>query len=141
MELDTDEAERLLAAAHHGVLCTAHLHRGVDPVPCVYAIDGDLVGIPIDTVKDKSTTRLQREMNLETDPRAALLVGHRDPGDRSRLFWVRAELLHRPDPAPEVVAILARTLAEKIVQYRRRPFAGMIVLQVTATTCWSTDAL
>jgi hypothetical protein len=141
VHLDTDEAERLLASATHGVLCTAHQHRGVDPVPCVYAVAGDLVGIPVDTVKDKSTIRLQREINLEVDPRAALLVEHQDPNDRSRLLWVRAELLLQPDPAPDVVAGLAGVLADRITQYRQRPFAGMIVLQVTATTGWSTPAV
>src|SRR5262249_5031345 len=96
MRLDEDEARAGLAAYDHGVLSTVHPERGVDAVPCVYAVDGDLVGIPIDRVKPKASTRLQRERNLEADPRATLLVDHWDRDDWTRLWWVRAELRFQP---------------------------------------------
>ena len=74
-----------------------HPSRGVDAVPVVYATSGDFVGVPVDRVKPKSTTRLQRERNLEADPRAALLIEHWDREDWSRLWWVRAELRREDD--------------------------------------------
>src|SRR4029078_2971513 len=106
MRLAEDEARARLAAHDHGVLCTVHAQRGVDAVPVVYAVDDDFVAVPIARVKPKASTRLQRERNLEADPRAALLVEHWDRDDWSRLWWVRAELLWpraggaRPDAHP-----------------------------------------
>ena len=68
---------------------TRNEERGVDLVPVVYATDVDRrIFIPIDTVKAKSTTRLQRLENLRNDPRCALLVERFDD-DWSRLWWVR----------------------------------------------------
>src|SRR4029453_5613504 len=101
------EARARLAAHDHGVLCTVHAERGVDAVPVVYAIDGDYLGVPVDRVKPKASTRLQRERNLEADPRATLLVDHWDPGDWSRLWWVRAELRWQGDADAGRVAALA----------------------------------
>src|SRR4030095_1967058 len=100
MRLAEDEARARLAAHDHGVLCTVHPERGVDAVPVVYVVDDDgCVGVPVDGVKPKSTSRLQRERNLEADPRAALLVEHWDRSDWSRLWWVRGELRWQGDTA------------------------------------------
>lgn len=140
MRLHPDEARRRLEAHDHGVLCTVHPRRGVDPVPVVYVLDDDHVGVPIDRVKAKSTTRLQRERNLDTDPWAALLVEHWDPDDWSRLWWVRAELHHQADPAPGRTAALADRLAAHIPQYRERPFARILVLRLGAVTGWTAEA-
>ena len=43
-----------LGDAGHGVLGTVHAARGVDAVPVVFVVDGDVVVIPIDTVKAKA---------------------------------------------------------------------------------------
>jgi len=92
MKLGPDEARARLAAHVHGVCCTVHPERGPDPTPVVYALDDDgFVGIPIDSVKPKASSRLQRERNLEADPRAALLVEHWNSADWTRLWWVRAD--------------------------------------------------
>ncbi|MFP5327011.1 MAG: pyridoxamine 5'-phosphate oxidase family protein [Acidimicrobiia bacterium] len=85
MRLTEDQARARLAAHDHGVLCTAHPTRGVDAVPAVYAFVDGYIGVPIDTVKPKSASRLQREENLEADPRATLLVENWDREDWSRL--------------------------------------------------------
>ena len=77
MRLDPGEARWRLATHVHGVLATLHPERGPDVVPVVYAVTEDgHVGIPVDRVKPKSSSRLQREANLVADPRAALLVEH-----------------------------------------------------------------
>ena len=93
MRLAEDEARARLVAHDHGILCTVHAERGVDAVPVAYVVDEDgYVGVPVDQVKPKASSRLQRERNLEADPRATLLVEHWDRDDWSRLWWVRAEL-------------------------------------------------
>jgi hypothetical protein len=101
MRLTEHDARARLAAHHHGILCTVHLRRGVDAVPVAYEVDDDgYVGVPVDRVKPKASTRLQRERNLEADPRATLLVEHWDRDDWSRLWWVRAELRWQGDGHP-----------------------------------------
>jgi len=135
MRLAEDEARARLAAHDHGVLCTVHARRGVDAVPVVYAVDGDFVGVPIDRVKPKASTRLQRERNLEADPRAALLVEHWDRDDWSRLWWVRAELRFHDGPEAALAALLAR----RYPQYRDQPFSRVLVLRIVGVSGWSAD--
>jgi PPOX class probable F420-dependent enzyme len=137
MRLAEDEARARLAAHDHGVLCTVHATRGVDAVPVVYVVDDDgYVGVPIDRVKPKTSSRLQRERNLETDPRGTLLVDHWDREDWSRLWWVRAELRRQDDDAGRADALAAR-LAERFPQYRDQPFDRVLLLRVVGITGWS----
>ena len=90
MPLETPECWELLRAADHGVLATRHATRGVDAVPVVFVIDADhRIVIPIDTVKAKSTTRLQRLVNIATDARVMVLAEHYED-DWTQLWWVRA---------------------------------------------------
>jgi PPOX class probable F420-dependent enzyme len=138
MRIGADEARARLAAHDHGILCTVHPERGVDAVPVAYAVDEDgYVGVPVDKVKPKASMRLQRERNLETDPRAALLVEHWDPGDWSRLWWVRAELRWQGAAAVERAESLAARLAARYPQYRDQPFAGVLVLRITGIIGWT----
>lgn len=89
MRISESEAWSRVVTARHGVLGTRNEARGVDLVPVVYVTDGDRrIFIPIDTIKAKTTTRLQRLENLSHDPRCTLLVEHYDD-DWSRLWWVR----------------------------------------------------
>jgi len=138
MRLTEDEARARLAAHDHGVLCTVHAERGVDAVPVAYVVDGDgYVGVPVDRVKPKASLRLQRERNLEADPRATLLIEQWDGGDWSRLWWVRASLRGQADPGPERAASLAAGLAERYPQYRDEPFARVLVLRIVGVTGWA----
>src|SRR3954452_2568131 len=130
MRLPATEARARLAAHDHGVLCTVHAERGVDAVPVVYVVDDDgFVGVPVDRVKPKASSRLQRERNLETDPRATLLVDHWDRHDWSRLWWVRAELRFAGDASGRAAALATR-LAERYPQYRDQPFARVLQLRI-----------
>lgn len=144
MRLDEQEALARLAAHDHGVLATVHRSRGVDAVPCVYALDladGERrVGIPVDRVKPKASSRLQREQNLESDPRAVLLVEGWDRDDWSRLWWVRARLRWEPTPAPGRATTLSRRLATRYPQYAGEPFDRVLVLRVTGVTGWAASA-
>lgn len=142
MNLTDAEALARLAAHDHAILCTVHHERGVDAVPVVYAVDDDgYVGVPIDRVKPKASMRLQRERNLEADPRAVLLVEHWDRADWSRLWWVRAEL--RIDANADAhadadrIASLGERLAARYPQYQDRPFAKVLVLRIVGLTGWA----
>jgi hypothetical protein len=137
MSLFEAEALELLSAHSHGVLGTLHEGRGVDMTPIVYATDGRFLGSPVDRVKLKSSLRLQRQRNLESDARATLLVEHWDPVDWSKLWWVRAELRwvgHDTDSRSEA---LADRLAATYEQYRDSPFETVLVFEIVKASGWS----
>jgi PPOX class probable F420-dependent enzyme len=136
MRLSAGDALARLAAHDHGVLCTVHAERGVDAVPVAYAVHDGHIGVPVDLVKPKSSLRLQRERNLEADPRATLLVEQWDRDDWSQLWWVRAELRWEGAEADRA-AILAALLAERYPQYRDQPFARVLLLRVVGAVGWS----
>lgn len=137
MKLSDQEARARLAAHDHAVLCTMHLERGIDAVPVCYAVDDDgRVGVPIDSVKPKASTRLQRVINLEADPRATLLVEHWDRDDWTKLWWVRAELRWHGDD-PEREQDLAARLAQRYPQYRDQPFVRILVLRLVGVSGWT----
>ena len=141
MRLADDGARARLAAHDHGILCTVHAERGVDAVPVAYALDDDgYLGVPVDRVKPKVSSRLQRERNLEADPRATLLVEHWDPIDWSRLWWVRAELRWQSDADAGRAAGLAVRLAERYPQYQDQPFVRVLVLRIVGVTGWAAGA-
>lgn len=138
MRLDEDAARSRLREHFHGVLCTLHPQRGPDPQPVVYAVSDDgHVGVPIDRVKPKASSRLQREANLAADPRGSLLVEHWETDDWSQLWWVRADLEHVPDPPSAVVGDLEDRLARSFTQYADRPFHRLVVCRVVKVTGWS----
>jgi hypothetical protein len=141
MRLAEGEARARLAAHDHGILCTVHAERGVDAVPVAYVVDDDgYAGVPVDRVKPKASSRLQRERNLEADPRATLLVEHWDPGDWSRLWWVRAELRWQGDADAGRAAALAVRLAGRYPQYRDQPFDRVLVLRIVGVAGWAAGA-
>lgn len=138
MRLAREESKARLTGHDHGILCTVHPVRGVDPAPVAFALDADeFVGVPVDLVKPKASTRLQRERNLEADPRAALLVEHWDREDWSRLWWVRAELRWEAAPSPDREAALAALLASRYRQYEDESFARVLVLRIVDLTGWA----
>ena len=138
--MNPDEAQARLATHFHGVLCTMHPRRGPDPQPVVYAVSDGHIGVPIDSVKPKASTRLQREDNLAADPRGTLLIEHWETEDWSRLWWVRADLRHLPDPAPALTEDLTERLARAVPQYADRPFHRVLICRVVAVTGWSASA-
>ena len=137
MKLSPGTARARLAAEVHGVLATLHPERGPAPQPVVYAVSGEHVGVPIDSVKPKSSTRLRREDNLGADPRASLLIEHWDPADWSRLWWVRAQLHHETDPPQRLLDDLADRLAGTVPQYKDKPFHRILVCRIVAITGWA----
>ncbi len=132
-----DQTLSRLAQADHGVLSTVHHERGVDAVPVVYAVSDQHLAIPVDTVKPKASTRLQRVRNLEADPRATLLVDHWDRDDWSQLWWIRAHLRYIETPHQDARAMLEDLLVERYEQYASRPFADVLVFDVIDVAEWS----
>lgn len=136
MRLDDSEALRRASECDHGVLSTLHSIRGVDAVPVCFAIDGDVVGIPIDRVKPKASESLERVRNLARDPRASLLCEHWDAADWSRLWWVRLALIQL-EVKPDAVARLDTELRRRYPQYATATFDGILTLRIVAVTGWS----
>jgi hypothetical protein len=140
MRLGDREARARLESHDHGILCPGPAARPVDAGPVVYAVDEDgYVGVPVDRVKPKASLRLQRERNLEADPRATLLVEHWDRTDWSRLWWVRAELRWQGEGTAARAAALAARLAQRYPQYHDQPFARMLVLQLVGIAGWAAE--
>lgn len=138
MRLNEEEARSRLAEHVHGVLCTLHPERGPDPQPVVYAVSDDgHVGVPIDRVKPKASSRLQREDNLAADPRGSLLIEHWETEDWSKLWWVRAELEHVEAPSSSVTDDLADRLARTVSQYADKPFHRVLVCRIVNVTGWA----
>lgn len=136
MRMDQDRARARLADSDHGVLCTSRPDGRPHVVPVVFALHGELIGVPVDRVKPKHSLRLQRVRNLEADPHAALLVEHWERDDWSRLWWVRADLRWEPDVAPGREQPLAASLAARYPQYRDHPFERVLVLRVVGISGW-----
>ena len=139
MHLDRAEALRRATAADHGVLATLHDARGADLVPACFAIDGDRLAVPIDSVKPKGSTALGRIRNLERDPRATLLVEHWDAADWSRLWWVRLLLIRTSEP-PQRVAVLERGLRARYRQYATAPFVELLTFRIDNVSGWEAAA-
>lgn len=138
MRLTEEVARARLVEQVHGVLCTIHPERGPDPQPVIYAVDGDdHIGVAIDRVKPKTSSRLQREANLAADPRASLLIEQWDPDDWSNLWWVRAHLEHVVEPSASLVDDLAERLARTVAQYADKPFHRVLVCRVVSIRGWS----
>ena len=134
MALAAAECWELLRTADHGVLATRHVARGVDAVPVVFVVDDDnRIVIPIDTVKPKSTTRLQRLANIATDARVMVLAEHYE-ADWTQLWWVRARG-HAGEA--ELTDAWAKQFAAKYPPYERDgAIASVIVVAVEEVSGW-----
>jgi hypothetical protein len=137
MRLSEDRALELLRANSHGFMATQHPERGIDVGPTVYAVVGEHLGSPVDLVKPKSSTRLQRERNLEHEPRATLAIERWDRDDWSKLWWVRARLRWTGHGPHEHTEPIADRLSELFVQYRDKPFASVHVFDIESVSGWA----
>ncbi|MGO9342124.1 MAG: pyridoxamine 5'-phosphate oxidase family protein [Acidimicrobiales bacterium] len=136
MELDESACIARLGSTGHGVLATVHPKRGVDVVPVVFALDGRRIVIPIDTIKQKRSTDLQRSKNLRADPRCALVVEHYSE-DWDDLWWVRVHA--NGSDCPDVALEAARDLlAATHPRYSTEgSIAAALILDPTAVSGWA----
>jgi len=137
MRLSEERCRELLRANSHGFMATQHPERGIDVGPTVYAVVGEHLGSPVDLVKPKSSTRLQRERNLEHEPRATLAIERWDRDDWSKLWWVRARLRWTGHGPHEQTEPIADRLSELFVQYRDKPFASVHVFDIESVSGWA----
>ena len=136
MHLERDEAMRRATAADHGVLATLNRTGVADLIPVCFALVGDALAVPVDSVKPKRSIALGRIRNLERDPRATLLVEHWDPADWSRLWWVRLSLVRRDLPG-SVVEALEQGLRDRYPQYAGEPFVALLTFEIESIGGWS----
>jgi PPOX class probable F420-dependent enzyme len=134
VRLDDETCWARLRSRSHGVLGTVHASRGLDLVPVVFAVLGDDIVVPIDTVKPKSTTKLQRLANIEHDARCSMLVDHYDD-DWAQLWWVR---VHARATVIDPSDAQRAALAARFSQYTAASsVASAIVLHVESINGWS----
>lgn len=81
-----NDVRRTLEQARHGYLSTASAAGEPHLQPVVFQVVGEAVYIAIDE-KPKTTLRLRRLTNIESNPQFALLVDHYSD-DWSELWWV-----------------------------------------------------
>jgi hypothetical protein len=139
MRLSRTECEARLLVADHGVFSTLHPERLIDSVPVCFTVLDRHVFIPIDLVKPKSSSYLQRVANLAREPRATLLCETWSRHDWSRLAWVRANLAWLEDTSTEhdVLGHGESLLREKYPQYRSARFAAILLFVIEGIDGWS----
>jgi PPOX class probable F420-dependent enzyme len=104
-------------------------------VPVVFALRDDVVYTAVDA-KPKTTQRLRRLANIESNPRASMLVDHY-ADDWTQLWWVRADgiaAIHRDGEAMHTGYELLRA---KYAQYQAVSLDGpVITVAVRRWTSW-----
>jgi PPOX class probable F420-dependent enzyme len=106
-------------------------------VPVVFAVHGDLVYTAVDA-KPKTTQRLRRLTNIESNPHVSLLVDHY-ANDWTQLWWVRVDgvaAIHRDGAVLHTGHLLLRA---KYPQYQTVPLDGpVIAVTVARWSSWHT---
>jgi len=132
--MDPTDCLNHLGSASFGVLGTSDSRHGTHLVPVVFAVRGDELVIPIDSVKPKGKNRLRRIDNLRTDSRASLLIDHRN-ADWGALWWVRVDLEFDRTAAPE--SSWQSALARKYQQYRpEHTIDSLLLFTICAMQGW-----
>ena len=104
-------------------------------VPVVFAVSDNVVYTAVDA-KPKTTRRLRRLANIESNPRASVLVDHY-ADDWTQLWWVRVDgtaAIHRTG---KVMQIGYDVLRAKYAQYQVVQLDGpVITVAVQRWTSW-----
>ena len=135
--MDEAEARARFAAARVARVATVDADGRPHLVPIVFVLDGDDVFSIVDA-KPKSSPKLKRLRNIETNPRISLLVDHYDEEWES-LWWVRADGTARVvEEGPERDRAIA-LLREKYPQYETwsDPIGAAMVVHVERWRSWS----
>ncbi|MPZ63382.1 MAG: TIGR03668 family PPOX class F420-dependent oxidoreductase [Propionibacteriales bacterium] len=134
--MDPDDARARFAGARVARLGTVGPAGEPHLVPVTFACRMDTVYTAVDA-KPKTTRRLKRLANLESNPAVCLLVDHYSD-DWDDLWWVRADgRAHVVPDGPEFGEAI-RSLRAKYPQYADAPPEGpAIVVAVTRWQGWS----
>ena len=136
-----DDVRATLESARHGYLSTASAEGDPHLQPVVFQVVGDSVYIAIDE-KPKTTLRLRRLTNIESNPKFALLVDHYDD-DWDRLWWILlrgpADVLWPSEWDAAEVDEAIKALRAKYPQYESMGLEGRPLLKLTPerVTRWS----
>jgi PPOX class probable F420-dependent enzyme len=129
------DAAAMFAESSVAMLATVRPDGVPHVVPVVFALHGDVVYTAVDA-KRKSTKKLRRLANIETNPRVSLLVDHYDD-DWSKLWWVRADGEAAVHYSGEEMASGYAWLRQKYIQYQRIALDGPVVtVDVTRWSSW-----
>jgi PPOX class probable F420-dependent enzyme len=137
MRLSAAEARRRFTRSEVATLATVRPDGGPHVVPVVFAVDGDRICTAVDA-KPKASSDLARLVNIEQDPRVALLADHW-AADWQRLWWARAEgIAHVVRDGTEREAAIG-LLRERYPQYAsmQAPFGAVILVQVERWLGWA----
>jgi PPOX class probable F420-dependent enzyme len=134
--MDATEMRRRVATAASARLGTVDVRWGTHIVPTVFATDGDVVYLPVDS-KPKRHRQLRRLDNITGDARVTLLVDEY-AADWSRLWWVRLNGEARVVDAGSHLARAQQLLVEKYEQYRdaAQRIGPVIVVEVSSWHGW-----
>jgi PPOX class probable F420-dependent enzyme len=106
-------------------------------VPVVFAVLDGVIYTAVDA-KPKTTQRLRRLANIESNPQVSLLVDHY-ADDWTQLWWVRADGVAAIHPDGAVLGAGYRLLRAKYPQYESVPLNGpVIAVTVGRWTSWQT---
>jgi PPOX class probable F420-dependent enzyme len=94
-------------------------------VPVVFAVAGDVIYTAVDA-KPKTTQRLRRLANIETNPRVSLLVDQYAE-DWTRLWWARADGAATIQRDGEPMRTAYALLRDKYAQYQSVALNGPVV--------------
>jgi len=102
-------------------------------VPVVFAVAGGVVYTAVDA-KPKTTQRLRRLANIESNPQVSLLVDHY-ADDWTQLWWLRVDGVAAVHTDGDAVDIGRRLLRAKYPQYQTVTLDGPVI--AVAVRRWS----
>ena len=130
-----EEALSKVSESRVGTLASVDPEMGTHQVPVVFVVQGDTIWVAVDD-KPKSTRRLKRLANIESDPRVSLLVHHYDE-DWASLWWVRVD--GRATVLAEPNGQVVESLRTKYPQYRSHDLGPWIAITIERSLGWSSS--
>ena len=133
--VDARTARVRLDTARVGHLATVTPAHHPHLVPCCFVLKADTVYSAIDA-KPKSTLRLRRLQNIESNSAISLLVDHYDE-DWDTLWWVRVDGNGRIVDKTAERALAIDLLVAKYAQYRALPVPGpVLAIDIESWRTW-----
>ena len=134
--MDRTEALMLLADARVGHLATLRPDDRPHVVAVTYALMGNLVVTMVDH-KPKTTQRLQRLVNIESNPAVSLLTD-RYSEDWKNLWWVRVDGKAAIHSKGTIWEQASAALVAKYPQYSKKPPQGpAVAISIDRVTSWA----
>ena len=134
--MDRTEALDRLALARVGHLATTRSDGRPHVVPVTFALLDDAIVTMVDH-KPKTTRRLQRLANINSNGHAALLVDYYTD-DWDRLWWVRVDGDAAVATEGDLWSTAREALSTKYGQYKDHlPTGALITIAVDNVTSWA----